>query len=93
MGGTRFCEWWLTDQAVLIDTAGRYTTQDSDAAADKQGWERFLGLLKKNRPKLPLNGVLVTFGVDMISRLGPAERESFFAALSAALAEARSAPG
>lgn len=76
VGGTRFCEWWLTDQAVLIDTAGRYTTQDSDASADKQGWERFLGLLKKNRPKLPLNGVLVTFGVDMISRLGPAERDA-----------------
>jgi type VI secretion system protein ImpL len=75
VGGTRFCEWWLTDTAVLIDTAGRYTTQDSDAAADKAGWERFLGLLKKNRPRLPLNGVLVTFGVDMISRLGPAERE------------------
>jgi type VI secretion system protein ImpL len=75
VGGTRFCEWWLTDNAVLIDTAGRYTTQDSDAAADKAGWERFLGLLKKNRPRLPLNGVLVTFGVDMISRLGPAERE------------------
>ena len=76
VGGTRFCEWWLTDTAVLIDTAGRYTTQDSDAAADKAGWERFLGLLKKNRPRLPLNGVLVTFGVDMISRLGPAEREA-----------------
>lgn len=75
VGGTRLCEWWLTDNAVLIDTAGRYTSQDSDAAADKQGWERFLALLKKARPRLPLNGVLVTFGVDMISRLGPAERE------------------
>ncbi|MES2711155.1 MAG: type VI secretion system membrane subunit TssM [Pseudomonadota bacterium] len=75
VGGTRLCEWWLTDRAVLIDTAGRYTTQDSDASADKAGWERFLGLLKKNRPKQPLNGVLVAFGMDMIARLGPAERE------------------
>ncbi|NMJ39952.1 type VI secretion system membrane subunit TssM [Roseomonas sp. JC162] len=75
VGGTRLCEWWLTDNAVLIDTAGRYTSQDSDAAADKAGWERFLNLLKKSRPRLPLNGVMVTFGVDMISRLGPAERE------------------
>lgn len=75
VGGTRLCEWWLTDQAVLIDTAGRYTSQDSDAAADKAGWERFLDIVKKARPRLPLNGVIVTFGVDMISRLGPAERE------------------
>ena len=30
VGGTRNCDWWFTDEAVLIDTAGRYTTQDSD---------------------------------------------------------------
>ena len=30
-GGTRYCDWWFTDKAVLIDTAGRYTTQDSAA--------------------------------------------------------------
>ena len=29
VGGTRNCDWWFTDEAVLIDTAGRYTTQDS----------------------------------------------------------------
>lgn len=75
VGGTRFCEWWLTDRAVLIDTAGRYTTQDSDAAADKAGWDRFLGLIKKNRPRLPLNGVVICFGVDLISRLSAAERD------------------
>jgi len=75
VGGTRFCEWWLTDRGVLIDTAGRYTTQDSDAAADKAGWDRFLGLIKKNRPRLPLNGILICFGVDMISRLSAPERD------------------
>ena len=32
VGGTRNCDWWFTDEAVLLDTAGRYTTQDSDAA-------------------------------------------------------------
>ena len=39
VGGTRNCDWWFTDEAVLIDTAGRYTTQDSDAAVDSAGWE------------------------------------------------------
>ena len=29
VGGTRNCDWWFTDEAVLLDTAGRYTTQDS----------------------------------------------------------------
>ena len=25
IAGTRHCDWWFTDSAVLIDTAGRYT--------------------------------------------------------------------
>jgi type VI secretion system protein ImpL len=75
VGGTRNCDWWISEQAVLIDTAGRYTTQDSDAASDKAGWERFLDLLRRERPRQPLNGVVVAFGVDMLSRLDAAGRE------------------
>ncbi|WP_448565353.1 type VI secretion system membrane subunit TssM [Thalassotalea ganghwensis] len=58
-GGTRNCDWWFSDQAVLIDTAGRYTTESSD----NQEWLSFLGLLKKHRPKLPINGVIVAISV------------------------------
>ncbi len=32
-------------QALLIDTAGRYTTQDSDAKVDRRSWLSFLDLL------------------------------------------------
>lgn len=63
VGGTRDCDWWFTDQAVLIDTAGRFTTQDSDQAGDRATWGGFLALLKKSRPRQPLNGVLVTVSV------------------------------
>ncbi len=63
-GGTRYCDWWFTEQAVLIDTAGRYTTQDSDPRADRQSWTAFLGLLKKHRPRQPINGVLVAMSLD-----------------------------
>ena len=41
-GGTRQCDWWFSQDAVFIDTAGRYTTQDSDAAADAREWQQFL---------------------------------------------------
>ncbi len=53
------CDWWFTDEAVLIDTAGRYVTQDIDAAQDAEGWKGFLSLLKQHRPLQPLNGVIV----------------------------------
>lgn len=60
VGGTRNCQWWFTDRAVLIDTAGRYTTQDSDQTADSAEWTGFLQLLAKHRPRQPINGVLLT---------------------------------
>ena len=58
-GGTRNCDWWFSDQAILIDTAGRYTTEQSE----NKEWLSFLSLLKKYRPKLPINGVMVAISV------------------------------
>jgi type VI secretion system protein ImpL len=71
VGGTRYCDWWFTEEAVLIDTAGRYTTQDSDARSDKESWFAFLDLLKKNRPRQPINGVLVAISLEDILTLSP----------------------
>ncbi|MGH7119646.1 MAG: type VI secretion system membrane subunit TssM [Acetobacteraceae bacterium] len=67
VGGTRLCEWWFTEQAVLIDTAGRYTTQDSAQAVDRAGWESFLDLLKRTRTRQPLNGVMVAISLTDIA--------------------------
>ena len=69
VGGTRNCDWWFTDQAVLIDTAGRYTTQDSDARVDGAGWLGFLRLLKQHRRRQPLNGVVVAIGLSDLAAL------------------------
>jgi len=63
VGGTRNCDWWFTEQAVLVDTAGRYTTQQSDQQADSAAWLGFLDLLKRFRPRQPLNGVIITLSI------------------------------
>ena len=63
-GGTRNCDWFFTDDAVLIDTAGRYSTQDSDLEIDSAEWQGFLGLLRKHRPRQPINGVMVAISVE-----------------------------
>ena len=73
VGGTRFCDWWFTDQAVMIDTAGRYTTQDSDAKIDRKSWLAFLGMLKENRPRQPINGVIVAISIADVLGLAPPE--------------------
>ncbi|MEM6636314.1 MAG: type VI secretion system membrane subunit TssM [Pseudomonadota bacterium] len=64
IGGTRYCDWWFAEEAVMIDTAGRYTTQDSDAEADKSSWDAFLDLLKRNRPKQPINGIILALSLS-----------------------------
>jgi len=87
IGGTRNCDWWFTDDAVLIDTAGRYTTQDSHQTEDKGAWEGFLGLLKKVRPRRPLNGVFLTVSVsDLLARNAEA-RSALAASIRARLLE------
>jgi type VI secretion system protein ImpL len=74
VGGTRLCDWWFTEDAVLIDTAGRYTTQDSDANVDKAGWEGFLDLLKRTRQRQALNGVVVAISLADIASAPREER-------------------
>ena len=87
VGGTRLCEWWFTDDAVLIDTAGRYTTQDSDAAVDRAGWETFLDLLRRTRPRQPLNGVIVAIALTDVAQAPAAERAAHARAIRPALEE------
>lgn len=63
VGGTRNCDWWFTNDAVLIDTAGRYTTQDSHKVVDSNAWEGFLKLLKRNRRRRPINGAIIAISI------------------------------
>lgn len=58
-GGTANCDWWFTNDAIVIDTAGRFT-MPVDLAPDKEEWHSFLKLLAKYRPKCPINNVIVT---------------------------------
>ncbi|MBK9235345.1 MAG: type VI secretion system membrane subunit TssM [Rhodoferax sp.] len=87
VGGTRNCDWWFTDEAVLIDTAGRYTTQDSHQSEDKSAWDGFLGLLKKSRPRRPLNGVFLTISVADLLQKSAGERAQLAQAIRARLVE------
>jgi type VI secretion system protein ImpL len=81
VGGTRNCDWWFTDQAILLDTAGRYTTQDSDASSDMAEWLGFLDLLKKHRKRRPINGVMIALSASDILQLSPLEREQHVTAI------------
>ena len=78
VGGTRNCDWWLTNDAVILDTAGRWATQEDD----REEWLAFLDLLHQTRPKKPVNGILVAVSLtdlqgepDEITALAKSLRE------------------
>ncbi|MEO8240863.1 MAG: type VI secretion system membrane subunit TssM [bacterium] len=89
VGGTRNCDWWFTDDAVLIDTAGRYTTQESDADADNAAWLGFLNLLKKHRIRQPINGAMIAISLSDLSLQDEQTQKGHARAVRRRLAELR----
>ena len=87
VGGTRNCDWWFTDEAVFLDTAGRYTTQDSDRGADASAWAEFLDLLRKYRKRRPINGVIVAMSLSDLLTLDANERQQHILAIRQRLDE------
>ncbi|MEW6381893.1 MAG: type VI secretion protein IcmF/TssM N-terminal domain-containing protein [bacterium] len=65
ISGTRSCDWWFFEQAIVIDTAGRYSIP-VDEGRDKEEWQKFLNLLAKYRRREPLNGLLITIAADKL---------------------------
>ncbi|MDA3960411.1 MAG: type VI secretion system membrane subunit TssM [Planctomycetota bacterium] len=72
VGGTRNCDWWITEEAFFLDTAGRYTTRSDD----RDEWFGFLDLLKRNRRHMPINGVIIAVSILDLIKKDEAGREA-----------------
>jgi type VI secretion system protein ImpL len=70
ISGTRNCDWWFFDQAIILDTAGRYAIPVNEGQ-DKKEWQKFLSLLVKYRKKEPLNGLVITVSADKLLNSPP----------------------
>ena len=66
-GGTINMHWWFTNQAVLIDTAGKLLFQEAPPGATTE-WLEFLKLLRKARPGCPINGLLLVIPSESLVR-------------------------
>jgi len=64
-GGTLNMNWWFTDHAVVLDTAGRLMFDEVDTGGSSE-WKEFLKLLKKYRPQCPMNGVFLVIPADSL---------------------------
>jgi type VI secretion system protein ImpL len=83
VGGTRNCDWWFTNEAILLDTAGRYATE----ADDHDEWISFVDLLRKNRSQKPINGVIVAISVTDLMEATDEQIDSYAKRLRARIDE------
>jgi hypothetical protein len=65
VGGTINMNWWFTNHAVLLDTAGRLMFEELKPGETSE-WKEFLTLLKKNRPNCPINGLFLVIPSDSL---------------------------
>ncbi len=66
-GGTINMHWWFTNQAVLIDTAGKLLFQEAPPGSTTE-WTEFLKLLRKTRSSCPINGLLLVIPSESLIR-------------------------
>jgi hypothetical protein len=64
-GGTLNMNWWFTNHAVILDTAGRMFMEEK-AEGGSSEWKEFLKMLKTARPNCPINGLLLCISVDTL---------------------------
>ncbi len=64
-GGTVNMNWWFTNHAVILDTAGRIVMEEVPAGENSE-WREFLKLLKQSRPLCPVNGLLLAISLDSL---------------------------
>ncbi|MBL8719905.1 MAG: type VI secretion system membrane subunit TssM [Myxococcales bacterium] len=83
VGGTRNCDWWFTNEAILLDTAGRYATERDD----HDEWIAFLDMLKRFRPDKPINGVLVALSVTDLANANDEQIDTYAKKLRARIDE------
>lgn len=65
LGGTMNMNWWFTNYAVILDTAGRLMFEEV-AAGESNEWKEFLKLLRTSRPNSPVNGLLLVIPADSL---------------------------
>jgi len=71
-GTTQNCDWFYSNTAVLIDTAGKIIEPEDQDKAHVE-WYELINLLSRQRKRMPLNGVIVCVNLSRITETTPDE--------------------
>lgn len=87
---TKNCDCWFANDALFIDTAGKYISQPQENTSE---WGGILKAIKKYRPVKSLNGIIVTLSAADIMGRSKAEIFDLSAKIRARIDEARNVLG
>ncbi|WP_230472971.1 type VI secretion system membrane subunit TssM [Enterobacillus tribolii] len=87
---TRNCECWFANDAVYIDTSGKYVNEPKESQDE---WRGILKALKRYRPVKAINGTIVTLAAADIMGRSKAELFELSATLRGRLEELRQTLG
>ncbi|MHA7847784.1 type VI secretion system membrane subunit TssM [Serratia sp. D1N4] len=76
VGPTQDCNWWLTDRAVYIDTAGEWILlhgQSEEAGLAKQ---KLFSMIRKHRRYPGIDGIILCLDAEMLLHASLTERKS-----------------
>ena len=82
-----YCQWWLADEAVIIDTAGRHALQDGNPKVDRLAWQKLLDLLRQHRPRQPIDGVILVVSMTDLLTVGSSHHSAGIEAVRQRLQE------
>ena len=85
-------DWWIGDRAVLIDPDGELLTQgalqeNAPEEAKSRLWNHFVDWLEEQRPRRPLDGVVLVLDLARLSDARVVVRKAYAALLRARLSE------
>jgi type VI secretion system protein ImpL len=63
--------WWMFTNGIVLDVDGGMVASPGGRSSDEGTWQRFLTLLRRNRPERPLDGVIIAIPSDDL--IGPAK--------------------
>jgi hypothetical protein len=75
VGGTINMNWWFTNDAVILDTAGRLLFEEVETGGSGE-WRVFLEMLKKHRPHCPINGLILAIPSESLIKDAPEQIEA-----------------
>ncbi len=71
---TRNCDWWVSKQAVFLDTNGQYAAANSRTKITKL-WQHLLNLIAYYHPRQKPEGILLVISIDSLINRSKSNRQ------------------